>query len=441
MGLLHLLYSIREKMSLHISVAHFDHRLRGDESRRDAEFVRAMAEDLGLDFHVGSGNVKDLSREKGISIQEAARFLRYEFLKDVHSRTGSSKVLTAHTADDQAEELLLRLTRGCSLAGLSGIPWSRDGWIARPILDFTKQELMDFLGRHKIPYVVDSSNREDKYLRNRMRHMVLPLLRKHFNPSIVRTLTNSADIIAEDHVFLEDMAKKALNDCIVSGANATGVYTLDAERLAGLPRALRRRAIRLTFQKLEISMGRAGSRHILALDALLEKAKPWWKFSLPGGWMAARVNNLLCFTREYRRPDPSIPAEHTRTVEVRNQGIWPAPTGSGYVEIVHSEQPNWAEIKQRRDFPRPLFMEMSRVKFPLILRTRQPGERFWPLGGPTPYKLKDFLISRKIPRNIRDELPLLACDGEILAVLGVEIAHPYRICSSRSKCLRVTWTP
>ncbi len=84
---------------------------------------------------------------------------------------------------------------------------------------------------------------------------------------------------------------------------------------------------------------------------------------------------------------------------------------------------------------------MSRVKFPLILRTRQPGERFWPLGGPTPYKLKDFLISRKIPRNIRDELPLLACDGEILAVLGVEIAHPYRICSSRSKCLRVTWTP
>ncbi len=437
-GLLHLLCAVKKEMRLHISVAHFDHQLRGKESCRDAKFVCDLAAGLGLAFQVGSGDVRELSTRKRISIQEAARSLRYEFLKKVLMETKSCRILTAHTADDQAEELLLRLIRGSSLAGLSGIPWTRDGWIARPILDFTKQEILDFLKGLDIPYVEDSSNRENKYLRNRVRHMVLPLLQKHFNPSIVRTLTTSAEVIWEDHVFLEKMAKDALQNSLIPGKD-TGDITFNAYRLAGVPRALRRRVLRLALQRLDLPMGRTGSRHILALDSLLEKGKSRWEFRLPGRWNAVKKNEVLYFTKKTSRPANKAQLNEPKELLIERPGIWPAPSSQGHVEISTPENLTWDEIKNRDLFPRPLFLNKSKIRFPLTIRTRKPGERFWPLGGPRPYKLKEFLISRKISRDIRDQLPLLTCGEEVLAVLGIEVAHPYRMRSSGDMCLKVAW--
>ncbi len=440
MALLHLLCLIQEDLSLQIAVAHFDHQLRGEESRRDAEFVKKLAKkDLGLPFHMGTEDIKGIARARGLSTQETARTARYAFFRHVLDETGSSHLLTAHTADDQAEELLLRLIRGTGLAGLSGIPWTRDGWIARPLLDFTKRELLDFLANREIPFVVDSSNLSEKYLRNKVRHRLIPMLSQEFNPAIVQTLAGSAEIVSEEHLFLERLAEKALADVLLGENDPPVPFALDAERLAGLDRALRRRVIRLAFTRLGLHMGRTGSRHILAVDSLLERGAANWETRLPGGWTALRQGERVCFIQEQSRVQKQRDGASGQMVLVEGPGTWPSPSGLGQVEISPVEEVKLKDVREQTDFPKPIFLEPGKVSFPLSLRCRRPGERFWPLGGRCPYKLKDFLISRKVPRELRDILPLLASDNEVLAVLGVEVAHPYRLCQSGTRALRVVW--
>jgi len=196
--LLHILYLLSSRWRLGLEVAHFEHGLRGRESRDDARFVEKLARDFGLGFSLEHGNVRAFASREGTGIQDAARILRYEFLERVRSDTGSTHIATAHTADDQAEEVLLRLIRGAGLPGLSGIPWVRDSHIVRPLLGVTRQQILDHLKAHGIPFVTDRSNNSRAYLRNRIRRDLLPLLCESFNPAIVRTVNRTAEMLAED---------------------------------------------------------------------------------------------------------------------------------------------------------------------------------------------------------------------------------------------------
>ena len=439
-ALLHLLLRVRASLRLEVSVAHFNHRLRGRQSTRDELFVRDLAARLEVPCHVGSGDVKGMAETRGLCLQEAARMARYDFFRQVLAKTRSSHLLTAHTMDDQAEELLLRIVRGAGLAGLSGIPWTRDGWIARPLLDTSKKELADFMGRHGLSFVEDGSNASDKYLRNKVRHRLIPLLSREFNPSIVKTLAGSARILSEEHRFLEELAEEALSSVLLDAGYRAPHPCLDAERLALLDRALRRRVIRLYLGRIGLHMGRTGSRHILAIDSLLERGAAGWETRLPGGWSAKRLGQRLCFSRAPARPgtrrESGIPG---KAVVVEKTGTWPAPSGLGTVEIQLVKGTTIEAIRRSSPFPRPIFLDPAKVTFPMELRLRRPGDRFWPLGGRCPCKLKDFLISRKVSREMRDHLPLLVAGGEVAAVLGVEVGHPFRVSRPEEGVLEVTW--
>jgi len=436
--LLHLLQRLSREWGLEIHVAHFDHCLRGEESEQDAVFTGGVSRDLGLEFHSGRGDVRTRARDMAVSIQEAARSLRYEFLDRVRTATGSGFIATGHTADDQAEEVLLRLIRGAGLPGMSGIPWTTDRKIVRPMLEIRKSQILEYLDSEGIGFRVDQSNYSETYLRNRIRMRLIPVLERHFNPSIVRTVNRMADMLQEDSEVLETMAEETYNRSVRTGpAEGMAVFSTDALRSA--PPPIRRRAYRKALMELGLFSGRITGDHLRSIDALVCGKAPGACCTLPGCRVSRRYDDLI-ISGGINRPELPDFQRASRVVKITGPGRWPAPVGGTWVDIAVTEISREFRRRDSGQMFQPLWMDPGSVRFPLILRTRRPGERFWPYGASSPLKLKRFLISRKIPRDIRDCIPLLADEnGGIVAVVGIEIAHPFRLRETRGKAVSVEW--
>lgn len=437
--LLHILYLLSSRWRLRLEVAHFEHGLRDQESRDDARFVEKLSYDFGLGFSIEHGNVRAFADREGIGIQEAARILRYEFLERVRADTESTYIATAHTADDQAEEVLLRLIRGAGLPGLSGIPWVRDNYIVRPLLGVTRQQILGHLKVYDIPFVIDQSNSSRAYLRNRIRKDLLPLLAEGFNPAIVRTVNRTAEMLAEDNQLIEKIAEKAYQDSLSSSFQG-GELAFSVKKIQDYPGPIRRRIYRMALMNLRLFSGRVRASHLLRIDDLVTTCKdPCASCRLPGGAVVFRRYEDLFVSSSIPEEQILDSNDGSFSVSVTGLGRWPIPRGKGHVEISLSDVESDFSARNRKEYFRPLWLNPEAVKFPLDLRTRRPGEIFWPLGAPAPFKLKKFLISSKIPRGVRGSLPLLASGKEVVAVVGVEVSHPYRLVKTSGKALSLQW--
>ena len=206
--LLHWLLSLAAERQLRVCAAHFDHRLRGAESERDAAFAARFCESRGVALFSGSGDAAAWAAERGLGTEEAARELRYAFFEKTAAELPGSRVATAHNADDNAETLLMRLGRGSGLRGLGGIPPVRGIYI-RPLLQTERSTILRYLRENELEWVEDSTNREDAYTRNRLRHRVLPLLREEY-PGFVRSVSACADRLREDEAYLSAQAAALL---------------------------------------------------------------------------------------------------------------------------------------------------------------------------------------------------------------------------------------
>ena len=252
MYLLHQMTALGAQRGFAVGCAHFNHGLRGAESDRDEAFVRAQCKKLGVPFYAGRGNVASV---RGMGTEAAARELRYAFLAQCAQAHSYDWIATAHTADDNAETLLLNLARGCGLRGLTGIPPQR-GKLLRPMLDTTRAQAEAYLTAHAIPHVEDSTNAADAYARNRVRHHAVPAL-ESVNPAFVQHAADTAALLREDEAFLSGLAA----DFLAGQMPAEGIPI--AELLA-LPRPVRVRA-------LQQAAGRELSRrHLLALERLCD---------------------------------------------------------------------------------------------------------------------------------------------------------------------------
>lgn len=432
--LLHLLLLLRAPWNLRLTVAHFHHGLRGAAADAEAAFVEKLAADFGLPCRTGHGDVRQIKRQASVSIQEAARLLRYQFLEQIFRETRASHIATGHTADDQAEEVLLRLIRGSALPGLSGIPWTRDGHIIRPLLGISRAEIMQHVETRGLPFVTDSSNQSPAYLRNRVRMELLPFLERSFNPAIRRTLTRTASVLADDQAFLEGLASGLFIELIKTLPHGQGL-AFPVSKVRAQPAALRRRLYRQALYALDAPVRRLTADHLLSIDALLNSNRPNAIRHLPDGPVVERRGDLLlfrCHSQEAREPS-------RETVTVKGPGIWLAPGSNGEVHISLREPPSDPCSSASAPPPRVLWMDASKLQPPLVLRTRRPGDRFWPFGTNTPLRLKGFLMARGVPREERDIFPLLVSGEEIVAVLDLEIAHPYRLQANSRQALALQW--
>ena len=278
-ALLLALYLLRQKLGICLEAAHFDHQLRGTESDGDAAFVRELCERFDIPLHMGRGQV--VAGEKGL--EAAARDARYAFLQGL-----PGKIATAHTADDNAETVLMHLVRGTGLKGLGAIAPVR-GQIIRPMLTVTRDEVLGFLEGYCLPHREDSSNESDRFLRNRIRHHVMPLLRQE-NPKLAENLSQMALRLRQDEDLLSDLAQ-------VDGP-------LEIETLRAMPEAQRSRVLERCLKQGGVREPEA--EHIALADAVVFSEKPSAKARFPGGIILGRCYGRLQIPKE---PEPLEPVD------------------------------------------------------------------------------------------------------------------------------------
>ena len=367
-ALLFALYLLKEKLGIAVEAAHFNHHLRGEESDRDENFVRDLCDRYDIPLHLGGGTV--VPGEKGL--EAAARDARYAFLRGI-----PGKIATAHTADDNAETVMMHLIRGTGLKGLGGIT-PVHGNVIRPMLRITRKEVEAFLEEWCLSHIEDSSNGTDAFLRNRVRHHVMPLLRQE-NPKIAENLSQMALRLRLDEEFLS------------SQANSTALPGV--EKLKNMPKALRNRALE-TFLK-ENGVKEPEDSHIALAESLVFSDKPSARACFPGGITLARnYDRLEVLTEEKELEEVILPCPGE--VELPGLRITCAPGE----EAVNT----------------PDAFTVS-AEGTIRIRARKVGDSIRLSGGSK--SLKKLFIDRKIPAARRQQIPVVCDDAGILGVYTI----------------------
>lgn len=396
MALLTCLLALAEARDLTVLAAHYDHQLRGEESQADAAFVADWCRRRNVPLTLGRGDVAARAARQGTGLEETARAMRYAFLEETARSVGAAAIATAHTADDNAETVLLHLVRGTGLDGLTGIP-PRRGGIIRPLLTVTRREVEAYLAEEGVPHREDSSNADLTFARNRIRHQVMPVLRD-LNPAFSHRLAANLTHLRADRDYLEDQARRALP----LRQEADGV-SLSAAALAALPRPLAVRGIKQALAALGCCQLSA-----VHLDQVLDLAiapSPSAQLALPRGLRVRRAYDRLCFGLA---PPPTDPLP---TADIPGPGVY--EVGTWNLKVQETVRP--PETEQG---PFAWFLCPQQVDFPLTLRPRRTGDRLHLPGRPGK-PLKKWYIEEKIPRQDRDALPVLTDPRGLVAAAGL----------------------
>jgi tRNA(Ile)-lysidine synthase len=401
MILLELLNSL-DDYRLDLVVAHLNHQLRGAESNRDEEFVRAAAARYALPCLIERVDVRELARSEKRSLEDAGREARHRFLESVVRKQGAACAALAHHADDQAETVLLRLLRGSGATGLSGMS-PRSGLKVRPLLDVTRSEIVEYAESRQIAFREDRSNADRRFLRNRIRHELLPLLAT-YNPLISRTLGATAAILAADDEVLSTRAEQRF---ALLAAGSEGEIFFPVAELLHEPDAVRFRLYRMAISELCGDLRSISYRHLLDVDRLLGHEAPSCSVMLPRSLRAGRVYNSLRFSRDGASRNGEA---------VRITGFGSYPVFGGTLLVSPASLPITADSLP----PSHALIDLDEAPFPWSVRTFQDGDRMIPFGMTGSKKLKNLFIDLKVPRHQRREIPVL-CDaeGRILSVPGV----------------------
>ena len=385
MCLLHLLHS----RGRDVVAAHFEHGIRGEESLRDAAFVQSWCRERGIPCVTGHGDVPVYAREKRLSLEEAARALRYRFLEETAAEQNCAWIATAHNGDDQVETVLLNLTRGAGALGLRGIPPCR-GKIIRPLLGVSRREIEDYLEKNAVPHVEDSSNESDDYSRNRIRRRVTPVLRE-INPGLNEAVGRTARLLAQDEDCLSGLAKDFI-DRFYDGESLPG------KELLALHRAVASRVIRrlcrqsLSMEQVEAVLALAGSRERKLLH-------------LPGQCLRCEQGRLY-FTQEESICLPDRQLVPGQWVQVPELGL----------ELLAEYGSEGGEVNGLFKTYR---FKCENIGSTLFCGGRKPGDKLRPQGRHCTKSLKSLFLEAGYTQRQRERTLVLRDEKGVLAVLGL----------------------
>ncbi|TET27034.1 MAG: tRNA lysidine(34) synthetase TilS [Dehalococcoidia bacterium] len=474
--LLHILVSLKDKLGVKLHVAHLDHQLRGTDSEADADYVSQLAQRLNIPATVERRDVRAFKAQHHVSLEEAAREVRYTFLAQVASSIGAGRVAVGHTVDDQVETILMHLIRGAGTKGLGGLKpstvWRSEQnslTIVRPLLEVSRQETVDYCHSHQLAPCLDVSNLSLSPLRNRIRHHLLPLL-QGYNLRISEALLRTARITADDLAYLDGEVARLWGEVAQQQGRAV---ILDKERFLKLPPALKRNLLRAGIERLLGNLKDIETRHIEEIMSILNKPAGK-KITLPMG---------LVFSVEYDRyllaPDAAalsplpplegelklkIPGETLLpgwriTATIINRGqmaekgkreganapsetMTPLDTGSmkGRSPFINYSSPS--PLKERGtegvrliDNLLTAYLDLDKAGSELVVRCRQSGDRFQPLGMSQPKKLGEFMIDAKIPHSWRRQVPIVCSPQHILWVVGWRIDERVKVTDNTKQIL------
>jgi tRNA(Ile)-lysidine synthase len=430
--LLHLLVELREKLNASLHVAHLNHQLRGAESEADAQYVADLARKLDLPATIEQRDVKAYQAQQRLSLEEAAREVRYTFLAQVAESIGTDQVAVGHTVDDHIETILMHLIRGSGIRGLRGLqpssqwksPLGHRLTVIRPLLAVSREETTNYCQQHQLKPRIDTSNLSLSPLRNRIRQQLIPLLQS-YNPQVREALLRTARIAADDLAFLDKEVARLWDKVAREQGKA---IILDKERFLELPFALQRHLLRTATEKLLGNLKDIEARHIEEVMAALNKPAGK-RISLPEG---------LIFSIEYDKyllgqdpanlsPFPVLEAEFALKIP----GKTPLPGWQAVAKIIDQEK------MKGKDNGFTAYFDLDKAGRQLTVRTRQPGDRFQPLGINTPKKLNEFMIDAKIPQLWRRRIPIVCSPRHILWVVGWRIDERVKVTENTRMVLRL----
>ncbi len=433
-------------------VAHLDHGLRGAKGQRDAATVQEFASTLGVSCVVESADVRALATRERRSLEDAARQARYHFFHRVAAAHGAERICVGHTRDDQAETVIMRFLRGSGVDGLSGMRPLR-GIVARPLLTLYRADTEAYCAAKGWEPVHDASNDDLAFTRNRLRHELIPAL-KRYNPHLISTLSNNATLIASDEDFLEAATTSAWRG-VTSDESATRVSVALAP-LREMPLALRHRGLRQIVDRLTSGEHVPEARHVLAIDALLARNTAGLSIDLPGGVRITTSYDAVHITlRAAVAPHVStatdLPLPVPGEVELTDLGwkvsAWITDRPAGLEAADPSPPPTsrpFPHAGTRADLGKAelrAYLDADLATGPLTVRTWTPGDRFHPLGMRQSKKLQDYFADAKVPRELRARIPLVVTPAHILWVGGQRIDDRVRISSATSRVLVLQLTP
>jgi len=433
--LLHLLNSLKVELGIKLYIAHLDHGLRGVEAEADAAYVSELAAKLGLPIESEKRDVRTWNEQRRTSLEEAAREVRYHFLDDVARQVRASRVAVGHTRDDQVETVLLHYIRGSGISGLRGLrpaapmPYGKrdDGiYVVRPLLTVTRQETAEYCNQHGLQPRNDTSNQQTRFLRNRVRLELIPLLRQ-YNAGIEEALLRLADVAGEDADFVDEQASQVF----AQTASSEGALTcLDSGKLRGVPLALQRRVFRIALEQACGSLRDIEAGHIDSLARLLFAATGKC-MHLPGGLIATNERGRLVISKPGTSPCPWAALNTSYTLNIPGESTLPG--WQVKAEILK-------ESFYREDDIFSASLDLDKTGRMLTVRGRQPGDRFHPLGMTHKRKLQDFMVDAAIPRSWRDSVPIMCSQGQIIWVVGWRIDDRVKVTSSTQQVLRLEFS-
>lgn len=428
---LHILANLQKELKLKLHITHLNHQLRGADSDADAEYVGELARKLSIPATIEKRDVKGYQKEQRLSLEEAAREVRYRFLAEVAESIGSERAAAGHTKDDHIETILMHLIRGSGTRGMRGLQpvtlWQSGEsrlTIIRPLLEISHQETEGYCRQHKLTPRLDASNLSLSPLRNRVRQQLIPLL-ESYNPAIAEALLRTGRIADDDITFLDAVVARFWDKVIKQEGDS---LILDRAEFGKFPPALKRYLLRAAVEKLLGSAKDVEMRHIEEMLSLT--TKPAGKrLNMPGG---------LTFAIEYERylltPDPTT--------------LSPLPSLKGEFQLNipgETRFPGWrveAAIVEREEMgdedEYTAYLDLAKGGDRLTVRARKKGDRFQPLGLDQPKKLGEFMIDAKIPQAWRGRVPLVCSGEQILWVVGWRLDERAKVSAETKRvlCLR-----
>ena len=433
-----------------LHVAHLNHKLRGEASYQDAAFIAQLADSWGLPVTIGEIDVPALARQEGRSLEDAARTARYRFLRDVAQ---GRLIAVAHHADDQVETLLLHWLRGEGLAGMVGmLPRQQD--IIRPLLGVTHAETVAYCSQHALLPLEDTSNRDPRFLRNRVRHELLPLL-ESMNPGIRATLLRNAEVVYVDVAWIEAQVERYWPAVVL--AEQEERIMLDSAALLTLPLSLQRHLLRRVTARLCAGQSPLELRHYLLIEELLRREIDGVEevtLQLPAQLRATRNFKDLVFERLsckeaehiFSALDEAIPLPIPGSVAVQGTPwIASAEIVTEPVALLARQalqRQDWSSVWQFLPKTRyTVYIDADRAGPVLTVRTRRPGDRMRPLGMAREKKVQDMLVNEHIPGADRPYIPLFFSASHCVWLAGVQIDDRVRLTATTQRILRLSIEP
>jgi tRNA(Ile)-lysidine synthase len=445
-ALLHMLKTIAWPHQFEVGVAHLNHGLRGTASDRDAEFTAMMARKYNFPFFSRKENLRHLNTHPRGSIEEKARNIRHAYLQEIACHHSYTKVALGHHQHDNAELVLMLMLRGSGGLGLSGMAPISPPNLIRPLIELSTKDISTYLRGHHLKWRIDASNEDCRFLRNKIRHQLLPHLTETYNPRLIETLNRSATLARDEEDWLASITQPLYEECIVDRSSIpnTCFIVLSVEKLRRLPKAAFRRIARKVIRNIKGDLRRIDYQHIEAIIELTAGSHKKREIHLPDRIRILREADELQFRRELKplralkEPAASVTLPlHEQTIPHRVTNPCTLYLNDLSIQLIFTPVAG-KDVQNVCDAGQQVaFFDMDKLRFPLKVRTFLHGDRFVPLGMKGSQKVKKYLINRKVPQGLRSKIPILTDDTAIMWVVGYRMADFCKITANTALALRV----